>query len=152
MDLFNKHSKHFALFVGLKKVSKTLDIGVEIIKIKEHPTNTCALTTCLKIFTPQFFCPKSNGLLHWNLRYLRHIEKRKANSIFTELYIYIYIYIYILFELSVKRWKALHKQFPAQESYKILTWNCHRTLLLSFYRNMINGRSSRISTTVKITK
>lgn len=55
MDLFNKHSKHFALFVGLKKVSKTLDIGVEIIKIKEHPTYTCALTTCQKIFTPFFF-------------------------------------------------------------------------------------------------
>ena len=137
--------------MGLKKVSKTLDIGVEIIKIKEHPTNTCALTTCLKTFTSQFFFPKSNGLLHWNLRYLRHTEKRKANSIFTELYIYIYIHT-SLFELSVKCWKALHKQFPAQESYKILTWNCHRTLLLSFYRNMINGRSSSISTTVKITK
>lgn len=64
MDLFNKHSKHVALFVGLKKVSKTLDIGLEIIKIKEHLTNTCALTTCLKIFTSQFFFPKSNGLLH----------------------------------------------------------------------------------------
>lgn len=47
--------KTLYLVCGVKKKSKTLDIGVEIIKIKEHPTNTCALTTCLKIFTSQFF-------------------------------------------------------------------------------------------------